>query len=216
MAFERKFVSIFSKLRFIEPNHITYFRLLLCVITLMFYRELAYSQILAVAALGGLSDFLDGALARTTNRITRLGIIMDPLADKLFVLTLLILLVLRKILDPTYIALMASMELHVVIVPILCWFYGLLKDKPDSPCSTPDEKEEDTRFVKTKPVVVGRVKVHLYVYGILCVILGKKFGSPAFLNMGQLLLIIGIWAGAVALVLYVARWIRQPHLIYES
>jgi|GEM_PF-1116490 phosphatidylglycerophosphate synthase len=216
MAFERNFVSIFSKLRFIEPNHITYFRILLSVFTLTFYRELVYSQILAIAALGGLSDFLDGALARSTNRITRLGILLDPLADKLLVLTLLILLVLRKILDPTYIVLMASMELHVVIVPILCWFYGLLKDKTDCPCSRPDEKEEDTRFVKTKPVIVGRVKVHLYVYGLLCVILGKKFSSPAFLNIGQLLLIIGIWVGAVALVLYVVRWIRQPHLISES
>jgi len=216
MAFERNFVSIFSKLRFIEPNHITYFRFLLCVFTLMFYRELAYLQILAIAALGGFSDFLDGALARSTNRITRLGIILDPLADKLFVLTLLILLVLRKILDPTYIVLMASMELHVVIVPILCWFYGLLKDKIDSPCSTPKEKEEDTRFVKTNPVAIGRVKVHLYVYGILSLILGKNYNSQAFLNIGQLLLIIGIWAGAVALVLYIVRWIRQPHLFYDS
>jgi phosphatidylglycerophosphate synthase len=216
MAFERVSVSIFSKLRFIEPNHITYFRLSLCVFTLMFYREFAYSQILAIAALGALSDFLDGALARSTNRITRLGIILDPLADKLLILTLLILLVLRKILDPTYIVLMASMELHVVVIPILSWFYGLHKNKTDSPYSAPDEKGEDTRFVKTKPVVVGRVKVHLYVYGILSVILGKEFSSPAFLKIGQLLLIIGIWAGAVALVLYIARWIRQPHLISNS
>ena len=216
MAFERVSVSIFSKLRFIEPNHITYFRLSLCVFTLMFYRELAYSQILAIAALGALSDFLDGALARSTNRITRLGIILDPLADKLLILTLLILLVLRKVLDPTYIVLMASMELHVVVIPILSWFYGLLKNKTNSPYSAPNEKGEDTRLVKTKPVVVGRVKVHLYVYGILSVILGKKFSSPAFLKIGQLLLIIGIWAGAVALVLYIARWIRQPHLISDS
>jgi len=216
MAFERASVSVFSKLRFIEPNHITYFRLSLCVFTLMFYRDLAYSQILAIAAFGALSDFLDGALARSTNRITRLGIILDPLADKLLILTLLILLVLRKILDPTYIVLMASMELHVVVIPILSWFYGLFKNKTDSPCSTPDERGEDTRFVKTKPVVVGRVKVHLYVYGILSVILGKQFGSPAFLKIGQLLLMIGIWAAAVALVLYIVRWIRQPHLISDS
>jgi phosphatidylglycerophosphate synthase len=182
----------------------------------MFYREFAYSQILAIAVLGALSDFLDGALARSTNRITRLGIILDPLADKLLMLTLLILLVLRKILDPTYMVLMASMELHVVVIPILSWFYGLLKNKTDSPYSAPDEKGEDTRLVKTKPVVVGRVKVHLYVCGILSVILGKKFSSPAFLKIGQLLLIIGIWAGAVALVLYIVRWIRQPHLISDS
>ena len=216
MAFERVSVSIFSKLRFIEPNHITYFRLSLCVFTLMFYREFAYSQILAIAALGALSDFLDGALARSTNRITRLGILLDPLADKLFVLTLLILLVLRKIIDPLYIVLMASMELHVVIIPMLSWFYGQLKDKTDSPCSTPYIKKEDTRFVKTKPVVIGKVKVHLYLYGILIIILGKKLSSPAFLNIGQLLLIMGIWAGAVALVLYIDRWIKQPYLLPDS
>lgn len=216
MAFERVFVSIFSKLGFIEPNHITYFRFSLCVLTLMSYRELSYSQILVIAALGALSDFLDGALARSTNRITRLGIILDPLADKLLILALLTLLVLRKVLDPTYIVLMVSMELHVLVIPILSWFYGLFKNKNDSPCSMPDEKGEDTRFVKTKPVVLGRVKVHLYVCGILGVILGQKFSSPAFLRIGQFLLIIGICAGAVALVLYIVRWIRQPHLISDS
>jgi phosphatidylglycerophosphate synthase len=182
----------------------------------MSYRELSYSQILVIAALGALSDFLDGALARSTNRITRLGIILDPLADKLLILTLLTLLVLRRVLDPTYIVLMVFMELHVVVIPILSWFYGLFKNKTDSPGSVPDERGEDTRFVKTKPVVVGRVKVHLYVCGILGVILGQKFSSPAFLRIGQFLLIIGICAGAVALVLYIVRWIRQPHLISDS
>jgi phosphatidylglycerophosphate synthase len=216
MAFERVFVSIFSRLSFIEPNHITYFRVSLCVLTLVSYRELSYSQILLIAALGALSDFLDGALARSTNRITRLGIILDPLADKLLMLTLLTLLVLRKVLDPTYMVLMVSMELHVVVIPILSWFYGLVKNKTNSVCSTPDGKEEDTHLVRTKPVLVGRVKLHLYIYGILSAILGKTFNSQVFLRIGQFLLIFGIWAGAVALVLYIVRWIRRPHLISDS
>jgi cardiolipin synthase len=43
--------------------------------------------------LAGLTDILDGFLARRLNQITRLGLILDPLADKILVITLVIELV---------------------------------------------------------------------------------------------------------------------------
>ncbi len=46
--------------------------------------------LLVVAAL---TDFLDGYLARRLNQITRLGLILDPLADKILTITLIIELI---------------------------------------------------------------------------------------------------------------------------
>lgn len=47
---------------------------------------------IAVFALAALSDALDGWLARTMNQRTRLGAILDPLADKLLMLAAMIIL----------------------------------------------------------------------------------------------------------------------------
>jgi len=46
--------------------------------------------LLAIAAL---TDFLDGFLARRLNQITRLGLILDPLADKILTIVLIIELI---------------------------------------------------------------------------------------------------------------------------
>jgi cardiolipin synthase len=52
------------------------------------------SSLLIIVA--GMTDFLDGFLARRLNKITPLGIILDPVADKIFVIILIIELILFR------------------------------------------------------------------------------------------------------------------------
>jgi cardiolipin synthase len=66
----------------LNPIYITYFRFGICLLLILFYSRLSYLQILILATLGGISDFFDGALARAASKKTRLGMILDPLADK--------------------------------------------------------------------------------------------------------------------------------------
>lgn len=48
---------------------------------------------LALALTAALSDYLDGYLARSRNEVTALGMVLDPLADRLLVATLVLTLV---------------------------------------------------------------------------------------------------------------------------
>lgn len=52
---------------------------------------------LAVLILSGLTDWADGKLARLLNQMSRLGALLDPLVDRLYVITTLIAFVLRDI-----------------------------------------------------------------------------------------------------------------------
>lgn len=52
---------------------------------------------IVVLAFAGISDYLDGKIARRFNQISRLGQILDPLADRLYILATLVGLLLRGI-----------------------------------------------------------------------------------------------------------------------
>ncbi|MCK9444394.1 MAG: CDP-diacylglycerol--glycerol-3-phosphate 3-phosphatidyltransferase [Tissierellaceae bacterium] len=75
------------------PNILTILRILLIPVYLyFFYSNLSNSFLLAglVFILAGISDILDGYIARKYNMTTKLGIILDPAADKLMTFTILI------------------------------------------------------------------------------------------------------------------------------
>jgi CDP-diacylglycerol---glycerol-3-phosphate 3-phosphatidyltransferase len=78
------------------PNFITLTRILLIPVFVMLFatptpdRSLSAALIFAIAAV---TDLLDGYLARRNGQVTTLGKLLDPIADKLLVLSALILLV---------------------------------------------------------------------------------------------------------------------------
>lgn len=78
------------------PNFLTVVRILLIPVFVVLFsdptpdRSLAAAVVFVVAAV---TDLLDGYLARRHSQITRLGRLLDPIADKLLVLSGLILLV---------------------------------------------------------------------------------------------------------------------------
>ncbi len=78
------------------PNFLTVVRILLIPVFVVLFsdptpdRSLAASIVFVVAAV---TDLLDGYLARRHSQVTRLGRLLDPIADKLLVLSGLILLV---------------------------------------------------------------------------------------------------------------------------
>lgn len=79
------------------PNVLSLSRIILVpIFVVVFFLFPEYSVIAAVILLvSGITDFLDGMLARKLNQITQLGKILDPLADKLTQLTVFICLAIR-------------------------------------------------------------------------------------------------------------------------
>jgi cardiolipin synthase (CMP-forming) len=69
------------------PNFLTLLRILTIPVFLEFLSYHFFWEALVVFAIGGLTDFLDGFVARWMNQQTPLGAYLDPVADKLLVIT---------------------------------------------------------------------------------------------------------------------------------
>ena len=65
------------------PNMLSYFRLLLIPLFIVLYVHEDFTEALITLAVSGLSDILDGRIARKYNMVTDLGKVLDPVADKL-------------------------------------------------------------------------------------------------------------------------------------
>jgi CDP-diacylglycerol--glycerol-3-phosphate 3-phosphatidyltransferase len=80
------------------PNILTWIRIAaIPLVIVAFYAPYRWANLAAcvVFAAAGITDTLDGYLARKLGQITRLGAFLDPVADKLIVATALVLLVSR-------------------------------------------------------------------------------------------------------------------------
>lgn len=65
------------------PNQLTFLRMAFLPFFIIAIKYERYSIALGILVLAGVSDGLDGLLARNLNQRTRLGAYLDPIADKL-------------------------------------------------------------------------------------------------------------------------------------
>lgn len=109
---------------YVTPNEITVFRFI--SIPLVLYLLLLELYLFAGIAffVAAYSDAVDGAIARTTNRITKWGILYDPLADKLLVGTTVWIMV-SKYINVYFSFLIISIELVLICSAL---FYRKFKE----------------------------------------------------------------------------------------
>lgn len=78
---------------FTVPNILTYLRIVLIAPFVAFFLMEEYGYAVVCIVLSGLSDCFDGLLARKLNQVTDLGKILDPIADKLTLIAVMICMV---------------------------------------------------------------------------------------------------------------------------
>jgi len=82
------------------PNLLTLFRIALVpVFVVLFFAPVAWARegCAALFALAAVTDWLDGYLARRLNQASKLGQILDPVADRLYILAVVVGLAWRDI-----------------------------------------------------------------------------------------------------------------------
>lgn len=99
-------------------------RLLLVPVFLYFLAEGHDAWALLVLAFSSASDFLDGYIARRFNQITRLGQLLDPAADRLYIFAALIGLALRDLVPWWLVAVVVGRDVFMLVVGIVLANFG--------------------------------------------------------------------------------------------
>lgn len=103
------------------PNLLSLLRLLgVPVFLWLVLVEEADGLAVIVLAVSGFTDYLDGVLARRWEQISRVGQLLDPLADRLYVISTVVALTIRDIIPLWFaVALIGRDVLMVMLVPFL-------------------------------------------------------------------------------------------------
>lgn len=103
---------------FLPPNLMSIARIILApIIILIMMSDFQYADryALLVLFIAGWTDFFDGYLARKFNQVTKLGLILDPLADKLLAILLIVGLVVIRDFPIWLVALVIGRDLLIVL-----------------------------------------------------------------------------------------------------
>lgn len=103
-------------------NALTVLRLVLIPV-LLYFMFLGYNVVaLFVFALAGLTDWLDGFVARSSGRVTEFGTLADPFVDRIFVLSIVVALYLRDGLPPLW-----ALSIFIIRDLLVMLGYGYLR-----------------------------------------------------------------------------------------
>lgn len=83
--------------RSVKPNHVTVFRFIATPFVVVLIALQHYAWGIPVFIFVAFTDAIDGAMARMRGQITRWGTIYDPIADKLLVGSLIVVVVFKEI-----------------------------------------------------------------------------------------------------------------------
>jgi cardiolipin synthase len=110
------------------PNLLTLLRLFIIPFLVIEILDGHYRAAFALFLLAGISDGLDGLLARWLSQRTTLGLYLDPIADKLLLSTLFLVLT-HVGLMPRYVTVLVfSRDLGILLIATLLFATGTLRD----------------------------------------------------------------------------------------
>jgi cardiolipin synthase (CMP-forming) len=174
------------------PNLITLARIMLVPIVVWAIASNQMEIAFAVFIVAGVSDAVDGFLAKRFNMTSELGALLDPLADKALLVSIYIALGIWGAIPRWIVILVVSRDIMIVSAVIVSWIF----DRP----------------VKMKPLMVSKLNTVAQVAFAALVLGSLGFGfalSPYdFILMG---LVTVFTLASVSL--YLVEWVRHMSTI---
>lgn len=109
----------------VRPNAVTTVRFVAVPFVLASVMREQFFLAIVIFAVAAFTDLLDGALARTRNQITAVGKVIDPLADKLLIGTLMVAMV-WVYLSAQLALIIISIEAFFIIGGFWRWHQGIV------------------------------------------------------------------------------------------
>ena len=109
---------------FTVPNVLSMVRLLMVPVFLVLIIAGEDGYALLVLVISSATDFLDGVIARRFNQISRLGQLLDPAADRLFIFAALIGLAMRGVIPWWLFAVIIARDVMLLIFGIVAANFG--------------------------------------------------------------------------------------------
>jgi cardiolipin synthase len=106
------------------PNILSFFRLALVPVFLTFVVAGADALALFVLVVSSITDFLDGYLARRLNQVSRLGQLLDPAADRLYIFAALIGLAWRDVIPWWLMGVIVARDVMLAVLGIILANHG--------------------------------------------------------------------------------------------
>ncbi|MBN8919261.1 MAG: CDP-alcohol phosphatidyltransferase family protein [Rhizobiales bacterium] len=170
------------------PNLITLARILSVpvVVWAIAAHEMLFAFVLFLAA--GLSDAVDGFLAKRFGMQSELGAYLDPLADKVLIVSIYVALGITEAVPRWLVILVVSRDLMIIGAVILSW----LVDKPMS----------------MRPLVISKINTvaQILFAGLVLGSLGTGY-DPGWLMDGMMVLVAALTLLSVGA--YVREWVRH-------
>jgi cardiolipin synthase (CMP-forming) len=113
---------------FTAPNQLTLLRLIFIPFIIINIVDNNHRWALILLVIAGLSDGLDGLLARTLHQQTKLGQYLDPIADKLLLSTLFLVLSILHLIPWKYTVLVFSRDLCILLTCAVLYATTSIRD----------------------------------------------------------------------------------------
>ncbi len=176
------------------PNVLSFFRLALVPVFLWLIVVGEDGFALLVLVVSSITDFLDGYLARRLHQVSRLGQLLDPAADRLYIFAALVGLAWREVIPWWLVAIIVARDVMLAVLGVILANHG---------------------FGPLPVHHLGKVATFCLFWAIPLLMLGEAFASlaPVSLPVGWAFALWGAflywWAGVVYIV-ETARVIRLP------
>ena len=112
------------------PNQLTLARLFFVPFIIICIVEEHYHAALVLVVIAGFSDGLDGLAARLLHQQTKLGEYLDPIADKLLLSSLFLVMSFNQMIPWRYTVMVFSRDLSILLISALLYAVGLRDFRP--------------------------------------------------------------------------------------